>query len=75
MPTGRLKAWVDDRGFGFLKTSERDGGDTFIHASTFRTAGLEPVVGDAYWWAEMMDDNRKWRAVEVESVEEGAEAA
>jgi CspA family cold shock protein len=47
MPTGKIKKWNADRGFGFIKP---DAGkdDVFVHVSEFERAGLEePKEGDA----------------------------
>jgi len=49
MPTGNLKIWNTDRGFGFLSddTGPRKA-DVFVHASAFRLAGVEPELGDVF---------------------------
>jgi cold shock protein len=49
MPTGTIRNWHQDRGYGFIR---RDGGgssreaDTFIHVSELERAGIgEPYEG------------------------------
>lgn len=46
MPTGVIKAYVTDKGYGFLKCD--DGGkDVFVHITELRRGGIEdPEVGD-----------------------------
>jgi cold shock protein len=41
MPTGTLKMWNPDRGYGFLK-SDDGGPDVFIHISALSAAGIDP---------------------------------
>ena len=41
MPTGTLKMWNADRGYGFI--SNDDGGpDVFLHISALQAAGIDP---------------------------------
>jgi CspA family cold shock protein len=46
MPTGKIKSWNAERGFGFIGND--DGGpDVFVHVTAFEEAGLnEPTAGD-----------------------------
>jgi cold shock CspA family protein len=47
--TGVVSTWVDDRGFGFLRRDDRNGGDVFAHAREFEAAGLpSPVTGERF---------------------------
>lgn len=49
MPTGELKIWNSERGFGFLSDdSATRAADVFVHVSAFRLAGLEPELGDVF---------------------------
>jgi CspA family cold shock protein len=48
MPTGVLKMWNADRGFGFIK-DDSGGPDVFVHVSELRSSGVDPDkirVGD-----------------------------
>jgi len=46
MPSGTVKKWFSDRGFGFVKHG--DGDETFLHIKDWRAAGQkgEPAIGD-----------------------------
>lgn len=46
MPTGKVKKWFSERGFGFIKHG--DGNETFLHIKDWRAAGQkgEPTIGD-----------------------------
>jgi CspA family cold shock protein len=41
MPTGTLKMWNADRGFGFIK-DDAGGPDVFMHISALQSSGLDP---------------------------------
>ena len=59
---GQLKAWKDDRGFGFIKPN--DGGrDVFLHISALKRAGRRPKVGDTILYERVAASNGKLRAV------------
>ena len=46
MPTGKIKNWNSDRGFGFIRPDGKSE-DVFVHVSEFEKAGLsEPNEGD-----------------------------
>lgn len=52
MPTGTLRDWNDDRGYGFLTNDSKERGkDAFVHITAFRLAGINPVPGDAFAYA------------------------
>ncbi|CDT96112.1 cold shock domain-containing protein [Vibrio parahaemolyticus] len=42
---GKILRWVDERGFGFIKSDELDG-DVFVHISKFPQGYRRPQVGD-----------------------------
>ncbi|ESA32905.1 dna-binding protein [Leptolyngbya sp. Heron Island J] len=50
----QLKAWKDDRGFGFIKPN--DGGrDVLLHSSALKgTGGRRPKVGDTIYMSELL---------------------
>ncbi|SRR5258706_11661440 len=41
MATGILKAWIADRGFGFIKRSD-GGDDIFMHVTALYGSGIDP---------------------------------
>ena len=41
MPTGTLKMWNADRGFGFIG-DDAGGPDVFLHVSALQSAGIDP---------------------------------
>ena len=41
MPTGTLKMWNADRGFGFIK-DDSGGPDIFLHFSALQSSGIDP---------------------------------
>jgi len=41
MPTGTLKMWNADRGYGFIGDDAR-GPDVFLHISALQSAGIDP---------------------------------
>ena len=44
---GRLKTWIEPKGFGFLAAD--DGNDYFIHIKALQRSGYsEPMVDDVY---------------------------
>lgn len=49
MPTGELKIWNADRGFGFLTDDTAPhAANVFVHVSAFKLAGIEPELGDVF---------------------------
>ncbi len=62
MHKGQLKSWIDDKGFGFIQSSELKQ-DTFIHISTLKAMSRKPKVGDFIYFDVKTQDNGKSRAV------------
>lgn len=62
MHKGQLKSWKDDKGFGFIQSSELKE-DTFIHISTLKTMSRKPKVGDFIYFEIEKQANGKCRAV------------
>ena len=63
---GKIVRWVDDRGFGFIKTDKLDG-DIFVHASKFKKGFRRPQVGDQVEF-QLSDNTPKPSASSVELV-------
>jgi cold shock CspA family protein len=62
MHKGQLKSWIDDKGFGFIQSSELKQ-DTFIHISALRTMSRKPKVGDFIYFDVEKQGNGKSRAI------------
>ncbi len=62
MHKGQLKSWKDDKGFGFIQSSEIKQ-DTFIHISTLKAMSRKPKVGDFIYFDVEKQANGKSRAV------------
>jgi len=62
MHKGLLTSWKDDKGFGFIQSSELNQ-DTFIHISTLKAMSREPKVGDFIYFDVETQANGKSRAV------------
>jgi len=62
MHKGQLKSWKDDKGFGFIQSSELKQ-DTFIHVSTLKAMSRKPKVGDFIYFDVEKQANGKSRAV------------
>jgi len=63
MPSGTVKKWLSEKGFGFI-TPDDGGDDVFVHASTLTdTDGLSE--GDTVTFETEYDDRKgKYKAVE-----------
>ena len=64
---GRLKAWNDERGFGFLEPS-KGGEDIFVHVKAFRVRAGRPQVGQLMSFEVELGPQGKKRAKNVEPV-------
>jgi len=62
MHKGQLKSWKDDKGFGFIQSSELKQ-DTFIHISTLKAMSRKPKVGDFIYFDVEKQANGKSRAI------------
>lgn len=68
MPTGNLKIWNKDRGFGFLTNdSAPRSADIFVHISAFKLAGIEPELGDVFTYGTA-ERNGKPQAVHLQKI-------
>jgi cold shock CspA family protein len=59
---GKLIRWKDDRGLGFIKSSDING-DIFIHISELETKSRKPLVNDVIYFSVVKDKSGKKRAV------------
>jgi len=62
MHKGQLKSWKDDKGFGFIQSSELKQ-DTFIHISTLKAMSRKPKVGDFIYFDVEKQANGKSKAI------------
>lgn len=61
---GTLKAWNDERGFGFIAPDE-GGQDCFVHISVFPRDLPRPSVGESVVYAAEKDGDGRLRAVRI----------
>ena len=59
---GKLVRWNEDRGFGFIKSSDISE-DIFIHVSALKTMSRRPLVGDVIYFKVLTDKAGKNKAV------------
>jgi cold shock CspA family protein len=62
---GKLIAWKDDKGFGFIKPDGRSNekADIFLHIKAIKTGSPRPQVGDTIYYELEVGSNGKNRAV------------
>tara|TARA_R110001592_G_scaffold125699_1_gene335960 strand:- start:1414 stop:1755 length:342 start_codon:yes stop_codon:yes gene_type:complete len=70
MHKGQLTSWKDNKGFGFIQSSELTK-DTFIHISSLKEMSRKPKVGDLIYFEVEKQTNGKSKAVNcrIEGVE------
>lgn len=61
MHKGQLKSWKDDKGFGFIQSSDLTQ-DTFIHISSLKNMSRKPKIGDFIYF-EVEKHNGKAKAI------------
>ena len=67
MPTGKLKMYNADRGFGFI-TDDSGGPDIFVHVSALQRSGLDPEnlkLGTRFTYSVEQGRGGKVNAIEV----------
>jgi cold shock CspA family protein len=62
MNKGLLKAWNDEKGFGFIKSDTIEH-DTFIHISALKHMSRKPKVGDTIYFEVAKQPDGKSKAV------------
>ncbi len=68
---GKLVRWNEDRGFGFIESSNIKG-SVFIHISALKKMSRRPKVDDTIYFDHITDDNGKRKAInaKIEGVSE-----
>ena len=61
---GKLKHWNEDKGFGFISSTEAQ--DIFIHISALKKMSRRPTVGDIITFQIHTDNNGKKRATNAQ---------
>ncbi len=61
---GKLKRWNEDRGFGFVSSSNGNN-DVFIHVSALKRTARRPIVGDIIIYQLHTDNDGRKRAVDA----------
>lgn len=62
---GTLKAWNQDKGFGFI-TPTNGGQDIFVHVSEYPRAGGPPKVGESLLFEVALNKEGKKKAVKIQ---------
>lgn len=69
MPTGRVKFFDNQKGFGFI-ANEEGGADAFVHISAVERAGMSTLAPEQRVSYELEQDRRgKTSAVNLQSVD------
>jgi len=61
---GRLKNWIDDKGFGFI-AGENGEPDLFIHISAFSQQGFRPQINQQLLFTASKDKHGRSRAIDA----------
>lgn len=61
---GRIAKWNDERGFGFISSSE-GGNSVFVHISSFQRGGHRPSVSEAVSYTVALDSHGRPQANDV----------
>ena len=61
MYQGQLKSWNEERGFGFISSSQIDN-DVFLHISSLKHMQRSPKQGDIIFFEVTKQSNSKLRA-------------
>src|SRR5450759_4818226 len=68
MPTGKLKMWNAERGFGFIQ-NDAGGPDMYLHASALKEANIDPAalkIGDPLTYDVSSTGDGKTKASNVQ---------
>jgi len=64
---GKLKSWNDERGFGFIESTQ-GGQEIFVHVKAFKTRAGRPQIGQVFSFEVELGPQGKKRAKNVEIV-------
>jgi cold shock protein len=68
MPTGTVKWFNDDKGFGFIAPEDGSGDDVFVHQSAIVSDGFRTLAEGATVTYEVESSEKGPRAVNVTTV-------
>jgi len=64
---GKLKSWNDERGFGFIESTQ-GGQEIFVHVKAFKTRATRPQIDQVFSFEVELGPQGKKRATNVEIV-------
>lgn len=70
MPTGTVKWFNSEKGYGFIQRSDGEGRDVFVHASAVKNAGLNGLAPGQAVAFEISEHGGKSCAVNLRAVYE-----